>query len=94
MSRAEVIAQLGQMRAMYPLLQYAHCDCESISDHDLRSMLEDATRLTEDKGESHRCAASSVRASQAARAEVLWECGVDEPPRSIRSSSSVGAGSK
>jgi hypothetical protein len=49
MSRAEVIAQLGEMRAMYPLLQYAHRDCESLSDHDLRSMLEDATRLTKGK---------------------------------------------
>lgn len=49
MSRAEVIAQLGEMRAKHPQLQYAHRDCEAVSDHDLRSMLEDATRLTEGK---------------------------------------------
>ena len=49
MNRAEVIAHLGNMRAKHPQLQYAHRDCESISDNDLRSMLEDATRLTESK---------------------------------------------
>ena len=47
LSRSEVIAQLGEIRAKYPQMQYAHRDCESLSDHDLRSMLEDATRLTE-----------------------------------------------
>lgn len=49
LSRAEAIVQLGKMRAKYPRLQYAHRDCETLSDHDLRSMLEDATRLTEGK---------------------------------------------
>lgn len=49
MSRPEVIARLGELRANYPQLQYAHRDCETLSDHDLRSMLEDATRLIERK---------------------------------------------
>ena len=49
MSRAEVIAQLGEMRAKHPQLQYAHRDCETLSAHDLRSMLEDATKLVEGK---------------------------------------------
>ena len=49
MSRADVIARLGQLRASHPQLQYAHRDCETLSDNDLRSMLEDATKLTEDK---------------------------------------------
>jgi hypothetical protein len=49
LGRAEVIAQLAELRAKHPQLQYAHRDCETISDHDLRSMLEDATRLTEGK---------------------------------------------
>ncbi len=49
MNRAEVIAQLGALRAKHPHMQYAHRDCETLSDHDLRSMLEDATRLTEGK---------------------------------------------
>jgi hypothetical protein len=49
MNRAEVIAALGEMQVNHPHLQYAHRDCESLSDHDLRSMLEDATRLTERK---------------------------------------------
>lgn len=47
--RAEVLVGLGEQRAQRPHLQYAHRDCESLSDHDLRSMLEDATKLTEDK---------------------------------------------
>jgi hypothetical protein len=49
MNRAEVIAALGELRVNHPALQYAHRDCEGLSDHDLRSMLEDATRLTERK---------------------------------------------
>lgn len=49
MNRAEVIAQLGEVRAKHPQMQYAHRDCETLSDHDLRSMLEDATRLAEGK---------------------------------------------
>lgn len=49
MSRGEVIARLGELRTAYPEMQYAHRDCESLSDHDLRSMLEDATKLIEDK---------------------------------------------
>jgi hypothetical protein len=49
MDRPTVIAQLGELRAKHPQMQYAHRDCETLSDFDLRSMLEDATRLTEDK---------------------------------------------
>ena len=49
MSRAAVLAQLGELRAKHPQMQYAHRDCETLSDHDMRSMLEDATRLTEGK---------------------------------------------
>lgn len=49
MPRTQVIAQLGELRAKHPELQYAHRDCETLSDQDLRSMLEDATKLTEDK---------------------------------------------
>lgn len=49
MPRPQVIAQLAELRAKHPELQYAHRDCETLSDQDLRSMLEDATKLTEDK---------------------------------------------
>lgn len=49
MDRTQVIAQLRAMRANYPQLQYAHRDCDALSDHDLRSMLEDAMKLTEGK---------------------------------------------
>jgi hypothetical protein len=49
MPRPDVITQLDVMRVKHPRLQYAHRDCESLSDDDLRSMLEDATKLTEDK---------------------------------------------
>jgi len=49
MSRSEVITRLARLRATHPQMQYAHRDCEALSDHDLRSMLEDATRLTEGK---------------------------------------------
>ena len=49
LSRTEVIARLGELRAKHPQMQYAHRDCEKLSDHDLCSMLEDATRLTEAK---------------------------------------------
>ena len=49
MARDEVIAELAQLRANDPGLQYAHRDSETLSDHDLRSMLEDALRLTKGK---------------------------------------------
>ncbi len=49
MNRSEVFAQLGQLRAKHPQLHYAHREAEMLSDHDLRSMLEDATRLIEGK---------------------------------------------
>jgi hypothetical protein len=49
MSRKEVDAHLSLLRVTYPQLQYAHRDCEALSDHDLRTLLEDAMRLTEGK---------------------------------------------
>jgi hypothetical protein len=49
MSRAEVIASLADLRATHPEMQYAHRDCETITDDDLRSMLEDAMKLIEDE---------------------------------------------
>lgn len=49
MSRSQVLARLGELRTKHPALQYAHRDCETLSDHDLQSMLEDALRLTEVK---------------------------------------------
>lgn len=49
MSRAEVIAQLNQLRAQHPRLQYAHRDCEAMTDDDLRSALEDALTLLNDQ---------------------------------------------
>jgi len=48
MARADVIAQLTEIRARYPQMQYAHRDCETMTDDDLRSALEDALTLIED----------------------------------------------
>jgi hypothetical protein len=49
MNRANVIARLAELRANYPTLQYAHRDVETLSDHDLRALLQDAITLTEGK---------------------------------------------
>jgi hypothetical protein len=49
MPRAKVDATLRQLRADHPQLQYAHRDCEALSDDDLRTLLEDAMRLIEGK---------------------------------------------
>jgi len=49
MDRNHVLARLATLRTIYPAVQYAHREAEALSDHDLRAMLEDATRLTEDK---------------------------------------------
>lgn len=49
MSRTEVIARLGELRARHPQLQYAHREGEALSDRDLRAMLEDAMKLVEEK---------------------------------------------
>lgn len=49
MNRSEAMATLAELRVTHPHLQYAHRDCETLSDHDLRSMLEDALRLIEGK---------------------------------------------
>lgn len=48
MDRAEVSAQLAQVRTNYPALQSAHREGDDLSDHDLRAMLEDALKLTKD----------------------------------------------
>jgi len=48
MSRADVITRLAELRINYPPLQYAHREGDDLSDHDLRAMLEDATKLTKD----------------------------------------------
>ena len=48
MSRSEVIARLREIQARYPHMQYAHRDCETMTDDDMRSALEDALTLTED----------------------------------------------
>ena len=49
LSRSEVMGQLGELHVRHPQMQIAHRDCEMLSDHDLRTMLEDALRLLEDK---------------------------------------------
>lgn len=49
MGRAAVKKQLATMRKNHPELQCLWRDCDELSDHDLRTMLEDATKLTEDK---------------------------------------------
>jgi hypothetical protein len=49
MSRDQVIATLADVRMRNPQMQFAHRDCETLSDHDLKSMLEDALRLIEGK---------------------------------------------
>jgi hypothetical protein len=46
---AVVEQQLGMLRVKYPGMHGLFRDRETLSDHDLRAMLEDATRLTEDK---------------------------------------------
>lgn len=48
MSRTAVRAQLDELRANYPALQHAHREGDDLSDHDLRTMLEDALKLTKD----------------------------------------------
>jgi len=50
MARDEVIARLRELRMKHPDVQYAHRDFSKFTDHDLRSMLEDATRLVDRKG--------------------------------------------
>ena len=49
MSRDEVMSQLVEIHVRNPDMHVAHRDFEKLSDHDLRSMLEDALRLVEDK---------------------------------------------
>jgi hypothetical protein len=49
MSPDVVNQQLARMRVMYPGMGCLFRDGETLSDDDLRAMLEDATKLTEDK---------------------------------------------
>ena len=49
MRPADVRTKLRAIRAEHPEMQCAHRDCETLSEHDLRSMLEDATKITESK---------------------------------------------
>ena len=49
MSRDEVTSQLVAIHVRNPDMHVAHRDLETLSEHDLRSMLEDALRLVEDK---------------------------------------------
>lgn len=49
MSREVVEQQLAAMRVMHPGMSCLFRDAETLSDHDLRAMLEDATKLIEDK---------------------------------------------
>lgn len=48
MTRADVITQLGELRARHPQMQYAHRDGEALNDHDHRAKLEDAMELVGD----------------------------------------------
>lgn len=49
MARDAVNACIAQIRATHPDLSFAWRDGETLSDDDLRALLEDAVRLTEDK---------------------------------------------
>lgn len=49
MSRGDVERQLATLRTMHPGIHCLFRDSETLSDHDLRAMLEDATKLTEGK---------------------------------------------
>ena len=50
MPRHEVITALRDVHVRHPEMQAPlHRDCETLSDHDLRTMLEDAFRLVEDE---------------------------------------------
>lgn len=47
LTRAEVITRLSQIWAQNPALQFAHRECDEMTDDDLRSALEDAESLLE-----------------------------------------------
>lgn len=49
-SRSSMLEKLGEMLSAFPQLQAAHRDFEGMSDTDLRSLLEDFERLTNDDG--------------------------------------------
>jgi hypothetical protein len=45
LSRSEVIAKLSALWTAHPQMQFAHRECEEMTDDDLRSALEDAESL-------------------------------------------------
>ena len=47
LSRTEVIARLSAIWTQHPEMQFAHRHCETMTDDDLRSALEDAESLIE-----------------------------------------------
>ncbi len=47
MTRSEAIARLSQIWTVHPELQFAHRECDEMTDDDLRSALEDAESLIE-----------------------------------------------
>ena len=47
LTRAEVIARLSELWTQHPDLQFAHRECDDMTDDDLRSALEDAESLIE-----------------------------------------------
>ena len=49
LSRSEVIAKLSALWAVHPEMQFAHRECEQMTDDDLRSALEDAETLIASK---------------------------------------------
>ena len=49
LSRSEVVARLSALWTVHPEMQFAHRDCERMTDDDLRSALEDAETLVASK---------------------------------------------
>jgi hypothetical protein len=47
LTRSEAIARLSALWSEYPALQFAHRECDEMTDGDLRSMLEDVMSLIE-----------------------------------------------
>ena len=47
LTRSEVIARLSEIWTQHPEMQFAHRHCETMTDDDLRSALEDAESLIE-----------------------------------------------
>lgn len=47
LSRSETMTWLSQLWTRHPELQFAHRECDEMTDDDLRSALEDAVSITE-----------------------------------------------